>query len=634
MSLVSLHDVSIAFGAQRLLDGVNLAIGPGERIGLLGRNGEGKSTLLALVAGRLQPDEGKIRHAPGVAVNMLEQTPDLQGDMSVYDVVAGGLGEIGRDLADYHHVVSREDLPHERKMQRMETLQRRIDAADGWRMQQRVEKVLSRLSIPADEPVGTMSGGWQRRVSLARALVSEPRILLLDEPTNHLDINSIEWLENRILNFRGSVLFVTHDRTFLTKVANRIIDLDRGELRSFAGGYADYLRRKAGLEAQEARQNAEFDRKLLQEEAWIRQGIEARRTRNEGRVRALMKMREERGRRRERQGKVRLRLDQAEGSGRLAIEARNVAFSHGDRVIAESFSTRILRGDRVGLIGPNGIGKTTLIRLLLGKLAPDSGHVRLGHNLKAAWFDQGRAGVDPDATVVDAIGEGREKINVGGRDRHVISYLSDFLFTPARARSPVRSLSGGEHARMLLAKLFSKPANLLVMDEPTNDLDVETLELLEELLLEFSGTLLLVSHDRKFMDNVVTSTLALEGGGDIREYVGGYSDWERQRPASIPAGTVPAVDGVGPDTPRERTRHLPEREKSRKKPGYREQQELSALPQRIENLEHRQTELTNVVSEGDFYRQDQETVASTLRELDRISRELDECYRRWEELES
>ena len=634
MSLVSLHDVSIAFGAHRLLEGVGLVIGPGERIGLLGRNGEGKSTLLALVAGRLLPDEGKIRHAPGVVVTMLEQTPDLQGDMTVYDVVAGGLGEIGRDLADYHHVVSREDLPQERKMQRMETLQRRIDAADGWRMQQRVEKVLSRLSIPADEPVGTMSGGWQRRVSLARALVSEPRILLLDEPTNHLDINSIEWLENRILNFRGSVLFVTHDRTFLTKVANRIIDLDRGELRSFAGGYGDYLRRKAGLEAQEARQNAEFDRKLLQEEAWIRQGIEARRTRNEGRVRALMKMREERGRRRERQGKVRLQLDQAEGGGRLAIEARNVSFSHGDRVIARSFSIRILRGDRVGLIGPNGIGKTTLIRLLLGKLAPDSGHVRLGHNLKAAWFDQGRAGVYPDATVVDAIGEGREKITIGGRDRHVISYLSDFLFTPARARSPVRSLSGGEHARMLLAKLFSKPANLLVMDEPTNDLDVETLELLEELLLEFSGTLLLVSHDRKFMDNVVTSTLALEGGGDIREYVGGYSDWERQRPASIPAGTVPAVDGVGPDTPRERTRHLPEREKSRKKPGYREQQELSALPQRIENLEHRQTELTNVVSEGDFYRQDQETVASTLRELDRISRELDACYRRWEELES
>ena len=634
MSLVSLHDVSIAFGAHRLLEGVSLVIGPGERIGLLGRNGEGKSTLLALVAGRLLPDEGKIRHAPGVVVTMLEQTPDLQGDMTVYDVVAGGLGEIGRDLADYHHVVSREDLPQERKMQRMETLQRRIDAADGWRMQQRVEKVLSRLSIPADEPVGTMSGGWQRRVSLARALVSEPRILLLDEPTNHLDINSIEWLENRILNFRGSVLFVTHDRTFLTKVANRIIDLDRGELRSFAGGYGDYLRRKAGLEAQEARQNAEFDRKLLQEEAWIRQGIEARRTRNEGRVRALMKMREERGRRRERQGKVRLQLDQAEGGGRLAIEARNVSFSHGDRVIARSFSIRILRGDRVGLIGPNGIGKTTLIRLLLGNLAPDSGHVRLGHNLKAAWFDQGRAGVDPDATVVDAIGEGREKITIGGRDRHVISYLSDFLFTPARARSPVRSLSGGEHARMLLAKLFSKPANLLVMDEPTNDLDVETLELLEELLLEFSGTLLLVSHDRKFMDNVVTSTLALEGGGDIREYVGGYSDWERQRPASIPPGTDPAVDGAGTDIPRESPRPMPGREKPRKKPGYREQQELSALPQRIENLEHRQTELTNVVSEGDFYRQDRETVASTLRELDRISRELDECYRRWEELES
>ncbi|MDE0714307.1 MAG: ATP-binding cassette domain-containing protein, partial [Gammaproteobacteria bacterium] len=496
---------------------------------------------------------------------------------------------------------------------------------DGWRIQQRVEKVLSRLAIPADEPVGTLSGGWQRRVSLARALVSEPRLLLLDEPTNHLDITSIEWLENQILNYQGSVLFVTHDRAFLSKVANRIIDLDRGDLRSWAGGYGDYLRRKAELEAQEARQNAEFDRRLQQEEAWIRQGIEARRTRNEGRVRALMKMREERGRRRERQGKARLKLDQAEQGGRLVIEARDVTFAHGDKAIARDFSTRILRGDRVGLIGPNGIGKTTLIRLLLGEQAPDSGLVRLGHSQKVAWFDQGRSRVDPDATVVDAIGEGREKITIGGRDRHVISYLSDFLFTPARARSPVRSLSGGEHARVLLAKLFSKPANLLVMDEPTNDLDIETLELLEELLLEFRGTLLLVSHDRQFMDQVVTSTLVLEGGGVIREYVGGYTDWERQRPKPVPAE---------PEIPRERPRHPPEREKSRKKPGYREQQELSALPQRIETLEERQAELTNLVSGGDFYRQDQETVATTLRELDLVSGELEECYRRWEELES
>ena len=625
MSLVSLHDVSIAFGAHKLLEGANLVIGSNERIGLLGRNGEGKSTLLALIAGRLQPDEGEIRHAPGVAATLLDQAPDLAGDVSVYDVVAGGLGEIGRDLAEYHHVVTRDDLPHERKMRRMEAVQQRIDAADGWRIQQRVEKVLSRLAIPADEPVGTLSGGWQRRVSLARALVSEPRLLLLDEPTNHLDITSIEWLENQILNYQGSVLFVTHDRAFLSKVANRIIDLDRGDLRSWAGGYRDYLRRKAELEAQEARQNAEFDRRLQQEEAWIRQGIEARRTRNEGRVRALMKMREERGRRRERQGKARLKLDQAEQGGRLVIEARDVTFAHGDKAIARDFSTRILRGDRVGLIGPNGIGKTTLIRLLLGEQAPDSGLVRLGHSQKVAWFDQGRSRVDPDATVVDAIGEGREKITIGGRDRHVISYLSDFLFTPARARSPVRSLSGGEHARVLLAKLFSKPANLLVMDEPTNDLDIETLELLEELLLEFRGTLLLVSHDRQFMDQVVTSTLVLEGGGVIREYVGGYTDWERQRPKPVPAE---------PEIPRERPRHPPEREKSRKKPGYREQQELSALPQRIETLEERQAELTKLVSGGDFYRQDQETVATTLRELDLVSGELEECYRRWEELES
>ncbi len=629
MPLLSLKNISIAYGDNQLLDNASLTLDSGQRVGLIGRNGEGKSTLLNIISGRQPPDEGEVRIEPGATTATLEQAPSLTGDDTIYDAVAMGLGEIGVWLADYHRVIEDKSMDPQRQMEQMGQLQQKLDAHDGWRLQQRVEKTLSRLRLPADTAVKSLSGGWQRRVSLARALVREPRILLLDEPTNHLDIESIVWLEDQIIQFPGAVLFVTHDRSFLKKVANQIVDLDRGKLVSWIGNYQDYLRRKADALEQEARQQAEFDRKLAAEESWIRQGIQARRTRNEGRVRALKKMRVQRAERRGQKGKVKLQLDRAGASGKMVIEANDLCFGYGDKVIARNFSTRILRGDRIGLIGPNGIGKTTLIQLLLARVAPDSGSVRHGTNLEIAWFDQLRTQIDLNATVVDAIGQGREQITINGKEKHVISYLSDFLFTPSRARSPVRSLSGGERARVLLAKLFSKPTNLLIMDEPTNDLDIDTLELLEEMLLNFSGTLLLVSHDREFMDNVVTSTMALEGGGKINEYVGGYSEWERQRvlpeysPARADTGLskVPETPNINSPTPK-------------KKLGYREQQELATLPDKIDTLEQKQTLLTKTISSPDFYQGESELVEATLRDLDRVTAELDQAINRWSELES
>ncbi len=630
MSLLSLHGITLAFGAEKLLDNAYLAIQPGDRIGLLGRNGAGKSTLLALIAQKIPPDAGELRITPGVRVAMLEQTPEFSGNTTIFDVVSDGLGEIGQILSRYHQILSSDNLPEHTLLKHMESLQQQIDAGDGWNLQQRVEKVLSRLSLPANIPVASLSGGWQRRVSLARALVSDPSILLLDEPTNHLDLTAIQWLENELATFHGAILFVTHDRVFLQKIANCIVDLDRGVLRVWAGGYRDYLRRKADFLEQEARQNAEFDRKLAQEERWIRQGIQGRRTRNEGRVRTLQKMRIERQKRQEHQGKVRLELEHTDHGSKLLIEARDISFAYGKTVIAQAFSTRIMKGDRVGLIGANGIGKTTLIQLLLGKQVPDSGQVRVGRHLKVAWFDQLRSQLDLESTVMDAIGEGREKIMIGSKEIHVISYLSNFLFTPARSRSPVKSLSGGERARVMLAKLFSKPTNLLILDEPTNDLDIETLELLEEKLLDYQGTLILVSHDRQFMDNVVTSTLSLYGEGVIREYVGGYSDWERQQPA---LSQQPIIKNQSLQLVSTRP-HVSAKKAVKKKLRNREQQELEQLPNHIEKLEKRQRELSSTISDSAFYRQDQETVTASLRELDRISQELEECYRRWEELES
>ena len=628
MALLSIKDLSIAFGDNRLLDGAELTVESGQRIGLLGRNGEGKSTLLNILKGDLLPDEGDIRFQQGIALAALEQAPSFTGEATIYDTVAGGLGEIGTWLSEYHQLLEDTAVSAEQQMKRMSVLQEKLDASDGWRLQQRVEKTLTRLGLEADIQVGALSGGWQRRVSLARALVVEPQILLLDEPTNHLDIASINWLEQQILQFPGAVIFVTHDRAFLKRVANQIVDLDRGKLTSWVGNYDDFLRRKAAFLEQEARQQAEFDKKLAQEERWIRQGIQARRTRNEGRVRALKKMRVERAERRNKKGNVRLQVEGGERSGKLVMEATDITFAYGEQVIASGFSCRIQRGDRIGLIGPNGVGKTTLIKLLLGELEPNSGTIKAGSNLQVALFDQLRSQVDLDATVVDAIGEGREQIEINGKPKHVISWLSDFLFTPARARSPVRSLSGGERARVLLAKLFSKPSNVLVMDEPTNDLDIETLELLEEMLLNYEGTLLLVSHDREFMDNVVTSTYAFDGNGGIKEFVGGYSDWERQRPVDAkPEVPIKPAASIRDSAPA--AKELPKK----KKLGYREQQELDQLPDRIEALETEQAALTAAVSDPDFYQQEASIVEKTMRRLDEVGKELESCIDRWGELE-
>ncbi|HEB77748.1 MAG TPA: ATP-binding cassette domain-containing protein, partial [Methylothermaceae bacterium] len=524
-TLLHLKDVSLAYGDNPLLDHAELAIDAGERIGLIGRNGEGKSTLLRLCAGLIAPDDGEIRRRPGLKVALLEQNPGFDPGQTAYDAVAAGLGDLGALLQRYHQLA--QQSPPD--LQALERLQHELEARDGWRLQQKIDQVLSHLRLDPDQPVATLSGGWQRRLALARALVIEPDLLLLDEPTNHLDLDTIAWLEAELLRFPGSLLFVTHDRTFLQKLATRIVDLDRGRLTSWPGDYRRYLEKKAAALAEEERRNAEFDKKLAQEEAWIRQGIKARRTRNEGRVRALKKLREERARRRERQGRASLRLDRAERSGKLVIEAENLTYAYGDKVIVRDFSTTILRGDRIGLIGPNGAGKSTLLKLLLKQLEPQQGRVRHGTNLEILWFDQQRSQLDPERTMADTVADGNDWVTVGGERRHVMSYLADFLFTPARARSPVKSLSGGEQSRLLLAKLFTRPANLLVLDEPTNDLDLETLELLEALLLDFDGTLLLVSHDRAFLDHVVTSTLVFEGDGKIGEYVGGYEDWLHQR---------------------------------------------------------------------------------------------------------
>jgi ABC transport system ATP-binding/permease protein len=624
MPLIRLTDVSIAYGVHPLLDQADFQLDAGERVGLIGRNGEGKSTLLKIIAGMVQPDHGEVWRQPGLKLAVLEQTPALATAVSVYDVVAEGLGEIGGWIADYHRlsadVAASQEKSHLAEMGRLHD---KLDAHEGWNLRQQVETVISRLNLPADKPVNQLSGGWQRRVALARALVIEPDLLLLDEPTNHLDLETILWLEQQLLNFLGAILFVTHDRVFLQKLATRIVDLDRGRLVSWPGDYADYLRRKAEALEEEARQQAAFDKKLAQEEVWIRKGIQARRTRNEGRVRALKKLREERSKRRVRQGQAQLRLDSGERSGKLVIEAQHVSHRYGDRTVIDDFSTMILRGDRIGLIGPNGAGKTTLLQILLKQIEPTEGRVRHGVNLEIAYFDQLRAHLDPDQTVAEAVGDGGDFVTIDGRRLHIMSYLADFLFAPARARSPIRSLSGGEKNRVLLARLFSKPVNLLVMDEPTNDLDIETLELLEELLIQFDGTLLLVSHDRAFLDNVITSTIVFEGEGEgrVNEYVGGYSDWLRSKEPDQPTASKPEAA-------------RPKLTRAKKKLSYNEQKELEQLPVTIEALEARQSELNALVASAGFYQGDKETITRSLDELKSIEQQLEQHYTRWDELEA
>jgi len=629
MPLLRLTNIAIAFGHHALLKDANFQLDNGERVGLLGRNGEGKSTLMKIIAGTIHADHGDVWWQPGLKLAWLEQNPSLPAEASIYDAVASGLGELGAWISRYHELslTVHDDAA---ALKELGDLQHQLETHNGWHFQQRVEATLSRLELPGDKPVSGLSGGWKRRVALARALVVEPEVLLLDEPTNHLDLESIAWLEEQLLNFQGAVLFVTHDRAFLQKLATRIIDLDRGRLASWQGSYDDYLRRKAAALEDESNQNAEFDKKLAEEEVWIRQGIKARRTRNEGRVRALEQLRRERAQRRELKGTSKLTLERGEASGKKVIEVNSLCFGYQDKPIIKNFSTLLQRGDRVGLIGANGAGKSTLLKLLLKELEPGGGTVEHGTRLEIAYFDQLREQLDPDLTVADTIADGNEFIEIAGNKRHVMSYLGDFLFAPARARSPVRSLSGGEKNRLLLARLFTKPANLIVMDEPTNDLDLETLELLEEKLVHYDGTLLLVSHDRAFLDNVVTGVLVLDGSGAVEEFFGGYSDWlvyssQRKAVAEVKKEPAPAkaTKPAANDAPAKK-----------KKLSYKEQQELDALPALIENLEDKQAELNAAINAVDFYKQDQAAVNAVLAELAKTQADLEHAYHRWDELDA
>jgi ATP-binding cassette subfamily F protein uup len=595
MPLAVLDQVSIAFGHVPLLDRASLQIEPRERIAVIGRNGTGKSTLLKIISGELPADAGSVWRQPSLRVARLEQDIPLTDTRAVAAVVAEGLsGE------------------HD----------------EQWRTEHQVDLVLSRLHLDAAAGVATLSGGWRRRVLLARALVSQPDVLLLDEPTNHLDIEAIAWLEEFLADYPGSVIFVTHDRAFLQRLATRIVELDRGALASWPGDYATFVRRKEEALANEAVAQDKFDKRLAGEEAWLRQGIKARRTRDEGRVRALLAMREERAARRDLMVSVRLRVSQAEASGRMVFEADAISKAYAGRGVVRQFSTRIQRGDRVGLIGPNGSGKTTLLKMLMGEIVPDSGTVRHGANVEVAYYDQQREQLDPDATVFDTIGEGNDTVTVNGQPRHVHGYLRDFLFSPERARSPVKSLSGGERNRLLLARLFTRPANVLVLDEPTNDLDLETLELLEAELVAWPGTLLLVSHDRVFLDNVVTSTVAFEGEGQVEEYVGGYVDWLRQRrKASAP-------DSRKSTRPKEAASSSAVDTQKAKKLSYKEQRELVELPQRIEALEREQSELQAAVAGPEFYKESAAVIDATLARLAELEGLLINAYERWDELDS
>ena len=622
MALVSLQDIRLALGGPALLDGVRLQIERGERICLLGRNGAGKSTLMKVVAGELAPDSGEVVRQQGTTIARLAQEiPEGLGG-TAFDVVAGGLGELGALLAAYHDVGHRMATEHNSAlMEQLGRLHHRLDTTGGWEVQRQVETVLSHLSLDPDAPFASFSGGRKRQVLLARALVSRPDLLLLDEPTNHMDVDAIAWLEEFLLSQAITLLFVTHDRAFLRRVATRIVELDRGRMVDWACDYDTFLERKQAVLDAESKQWANFDKKLAQEEVWIRQGIQARRTRNEGRVRALEAMRRERSARRQRTGTVRLRMQDAERSGRVVIEAEHVSFSYPGNPVIRDFSTTIMRGDKVGIIGPNGSGKTTLLRLLLGQVRPDEGEVELGARLEVAYFDQLREQLDEDRTVQDNVADGADHVTIDGNRRHVLGYLQDFLFSAERARTPVRVLSGGERNRLLLARLFTRSFNLLVMDEPTNDLDAETLDLLESLLVEFTGTLLLVSHDRAFLDEVVTSTLVMEGEGRVGEYVGGYEDWRRQ--------TAGRQLRAGKPARAEPPRAQPAA--GRKKLSYRDRQDLEALPGRIEALETEQRTLHASLADPALYKDGARIVRVRAR-LAEVERELAAAFERWEAL--
>ena len=632
MTLLSIQNLSLSFGRPPLLDAVSLQIELGERVCLLGRNGAGKSTFMKCIAGDIVPDSGEIIRQQGIRISFLPQEVPQALDGTVFERAASGLGKLGETLTEYQNVSAQ--LAHtpgaknQQRLTQLARLQQTLDAADGWLVHRQVEQILSHLNLDPSASFATLSGGLKRRTLLAAALVSDPDVLLLDEPTNHLDIASIDWLEEFLLKRDKSLLFVTHDRMLLRKLATRIIELDRGQLTSWSCDYETFLQRKQAALDAEAEEWDRLDKKLAQEEIWIRQGIKARRTRNEGRVRALKELRAVRQSRREQLGTVRLQVQAVERSGRRVIQARGVSYRYADQPILDNFSTTIMRGDKVGIIGPNGCGKTTLLQVLLGQLQPQQGTVDHGTHLKIAYFDQLRMQLDETKTVQDIVGDGYETITFNGKQRHIISYLQDFLFPPERARSPINVLSGGERNRLLLARLFLQPSNVLVLDEPTNDLDAETLELLEELLQEYPGTVLLVSHDRALLNNVATSVLAFEGNGQVYEYIGGYDDWLRQRrPPSSPQAEQAAIGSP------KREKSRPPQERLRKR-TFNEQRELEALPERIELLEREQAELHQKLADPEFYRQNSDEVRTFKRKLASLEQELEEAYIRWEALEA
>ena len=626
MALIQFDQVSLSFGARAILDKVDLQIEPGERIGLVGSNGAGKSTLLSVVAQRQDIDSGVYRRDPVARIAELPQSLPAADERSVRSVVAEGLADLQTLRSRYDELLAAGD---EAAMAQLEKLQHELEARDAWQLEQRIERVMTELDLPAGKLMSELSGGWRRRAALGAALVQQPDLLLLDEPTNHLDIETIEWLEQVLLSFRGGLLFISHDRALVDRIATRIVELDRGQIASFPGNYTQYLERKEKMLEDEARHNAEFDKKLAQEERWIRQGIKARRTRNEGRVRALKQLRVERTERRDRQGKARFDVEEAVRSGKLVAELKNVNLEFAGQPIIKELSVRIQRGDRIGLIGPNGAGKSSLLRVILGEQAPDSGSVRSGSQLVVGYFDQLRGQLSPEKSIIDNVSGGRESIDINGRSRHIISYLQDFLFTPERARTPVKALSGGETNRVMLAKLFSQPSNLLILDEPTNDLDVETLELLEEILTEYQGTLLLVSHDRQFLDNIVTSTLVFEGEGKISEYVGGYNDWVRQRP--VKEVVAPAKAEAKDDAAK---KPVDKPKKASTKLSYKLQRELDALPDELEAAEGAVEAQQAVCAAPDFYQGDHETVAAELAKLAELEQRLESLMERWVELEA
>ena len=633
MALLTIHNGQLAFGDHPLLDHADFALQENERVCLVGRNGAGKSTLMKILSGNIIMDDGKMQITQDVVVSRLEQDPPRNEQGTVYDYVAGGLAEIGEQLKIYHDLL---DLiakdPSEKNLNRLTCVQEQLDHANAWRFEDRVSNVLAALKLSAETKLTDLSGGWQRKAALARALVCDPDVLLLDEPTNHLDVATIEWLEGFLKDFRGSIIFISHDRAFIKSMATRIVDLDRGKLSSFPGDYENYLVEKEEALRVEEMQNAEFDKKLAQEEVWIRQGIKARRTRNEGRVRALKKLREERLNRREVQGKAVIQIDDAQRSGKIVFEAENINFGFEGKEIVKDFSFNIMRGDRIALIGPNGCGKSTVLKLLLDQLKPDSGRLHCGTKLEVAYFDQYREILDPEKSVIDNLADGKQEVTVGGRERHALSYLQDFLFSPKRARTPVKALSGGEKNRLLLARIFLKSNNLLILDEPTNDLDIETLELLEDLLANYQGTLLLVSHDRQFVDNTVMTSWIFEGNGVIEEFVGGYHDAQQQRKQALEYRQVEK-----PSKPEKVVEETPKTAAVKAKPkklSYKLQRELEALPMRLEELEAEIESLQEQVNSPEFFSKPVDDTKVILDKLSATEQELEVAFERWEELEA